>query len=90
MNTIAAEQPEIVEDPEGDDDAMKMHTTATHQPEIGRPEALLGLNINYGPEGSIALYAGTYINKIAQRFNFEHYQNKKSYSIQLRWNLDFI
>jgi hypothetical protein len=48
--------------------------------DLGRPEVLLGLNINYGSEGSITLYAETYISKIAQRFNFEHCQNKKSYS----------
>ena len=48
--------------------------------DLGRPEVLLGLNINYGSEGLIALYAETYISKIAPRFNFEHCQNKKSYS----------
>ena len=48
--------------------------------DLGRPSVLLGLNISYGSEGSITLYAETYISKIAQRFNFEHCQNKKSYS----------
>jgi len=51
--------------------------------DLGRPEVLLGLNINYGSEGSITLYAETYISKIAQRFNFEHCQNKKSYSTSM-------
>ena len=48
--------------------------------DLGRPSVLLGLNISYGSEGSITLYAETYISKIAQSFNFEHCQNKKSYS----------
>ena len=48
--------------------------------DLGRPEVLLGLNITYGQEGSITLSAETYISKLAQRFNFEHSQNKKSYS----------
>ena len=48
--------------------------------DLGRPEVLLGLNISYGSEGTITLTAETYISKLAQRFNFEHCQNKKSYS----------
>ena len=29
--------------------------------DLGRPSVLLGLNISYGSEGSITLYAETYI-----------------------------
>ena len=48
--------------------------------DLGRPEVLLGLNINYSSEGTITLTAETYISKLAKRFNFEHCQSKKSYS----------
>jgi len=48
--------------------------------DLGRPEVLLGLNINYGSKGTITMTAETYISKLAQRFNFEHCQNKKSFS----------
>ena len=48
--------------------------------DLGRPEVMLGLNIKYGTNGTILLNAETYIGKLAKRFNFEHCQNKKSFS----------
>jgi transposase InsO family protein len=49
--------------------------------DLGRPEVILGLNIKYNlADGTILLNAETYISKLAKRFNFEHCQNKKSFS----------